>query len=371
MKKIFEKILTEYELVSDFGTQKQKTSYIDNGHFVNRNKENVLKNARCYCDVEELGQRQYKITNVKLIPHTKDYEMVHDSLYQYICPLILKKLIDKDKIVLTVGKWAREIDMVNENYHYIKLDLSRAVENVLALKENKISEGMLMDFYNHCDSMIYSYFTQALGYMKKLGLILWQEVYMISYQSVRSTLVGGKVDVEFLPPDTHRASEDEINYYTKCIAKADKMNGITCDKDRYYSKRSNAWRTALNKELSKKKIQRVFKSYEVYAIDKDKCQNLLHTFEDISDDFIDTFNNAFIEIIFGCAVKRYERKPEKCDDIKAQSTIDYADGHKGISQLVIGRSTALGKDEVDIPESVIVNIQGKKAIVKSNKKEDV
>lgn len=365
MKNLSEKILTEQELVNEFGTSKQKASYKENGHFVNHNKENVLKNARCYCDIEDLGQRLYKLTNVKLIPRTKDYEMIHSSLYQYICPLILKKLISRNEIVLTVGKWAREIDMINDNYQYIKVDLTRAVENVLVLKDNKISEGMLLDFYNHCDSMIYSYFTQALNYMKKLGLILWQEVYMISYQSIKSTLVGGKVDVEFSPVDTHRASEDEIKYYTKCIAKADKLHSITCDRDRYYSKQANAWRVSLNKELSKKKIQRVFKSYEVYTVDKEKCQNFLSTYDDVSDNFIDEFNDAFIETIFGCAVRRYEKNPKKCDDIKTQSIVSYAEGHKGISQLVIGKSAALGKDEIDVPESVIVNIQGKNAIAKS------
>ena len=128
IKKIKTGRITERELVNLFGSDTQKKSYKKNGKFVSSYKSALFKKVNKYCSIEERekvdGRRIYEITEVYEHPLPSNFNKMNKSLYRYIVPLILSDLINghdqNNSIDITVGKWAREINMVNKNYNLLK-----------------------------------------------------------------------------------------------------------------------------------------------------------------------------------------------------------------------------------------------------------
>ena len=337
MKEIFTGIISEKELVKTFGTKKQIAVYEDNDKFIGCGKATILRNARQYCDVADLGNRQYEISNIKEIPMTKAYARIHDDLYKYICPLLLKRLVTEEKpMTFTMGHWAREISMVNENYPLVKYNMDEAIMNITPLKGTP--KSLLIDYYNCADSMVYSYMTQALKYLSDLGLVIWREVYMISTKKIKSSkIVCGEVKVE-LETETHQASEEEMDFYAKCVGKADYINNIkeNCTNERYYSEKSKRWAKSLQTLLEKKHIDKVYKSYEVYSTSYEKCRKVLNMYKTQNQSvLIDKFNIAFTDRLNENAGNRYLKNPDKYDKQMLDDDDKYLDGYANIAEFTI------------------------------------
>ena len=114
-------------------------------------------------------------------------------------------------------------------------------------------------------------------YLKSAGLVIWREVYRVNEEiSSGKNIIdeNGNIHVD-ISIDSHQASEDEMNYYSHCVSIADKAAKIENAGERYYSKKSNLFGEVLKKELYKKKIKCVFKTYEAYYVDLDKCNFIL------------------------------------------------------------------------------------------------
>ena len=75
---------------------------------------------------------------------------------------------------MTVGLWAREIKMVNNNYDVLKEADVEKIEDIFGIGKN-----VYYDFYDRCDEAIDYYIVQALKYLYSAGLIIWREVYFI------------------------------------------------------------------------------------------------------------------------------------------------------------------------------------------------
>ena len=161
--------ITEKKLVELYGSDSQKKSYEDNGRFVSNYKKTLLTKMSRYCNIEELGNRMYKITKVYDYPLPANFNKMNKSLYQYIVPLLLTNLInghdENNKIDITVGKWAREINMVNRNYNLVKYNREDAS------KETQYSINTINEFYDKADDMIEWYITNALDYLKSAGYL--------------------------------------------------------------------------------------------------------------------------------------------------------------------------------------------------------
>ena len=227
--------LSELKLVELYGTDTHKKSYLENGHFVGANKKPLLNKVSRYCNIEDLGNRTYRITNVYKYPLPANFNKMNQSLYQYIVPLLLTNLInghdEHNKIDITVGKWAREINMVNRNYNLVKYNREDAS------RETQYSINTINEFYDKADDMIDWYITNALDYLKSAGLIIWREVHRVNEEvSSGENIIdeNGNINVD-ISIDSHQASEEEMEYYSQCIAIADKVAQIENASERYYS----------------------------------------------------------------------------------------------------------------------------------------
>ncbi len=304
--------ISEQELVEKYGSDAQKKSYEIQGRLISKNKATLLKKLSRYCTIKDLGQREYRITKVYDYPLPANWTKMNKSLYQYIIPLILYSLINghdkNNKINITVGKWAREIKMVNPNYNLIKYNPEDSS------KETQIALQTINEFYDKADYMINWYITNALDYLKSAGLIIWREANRVNVEvsdGVTNIDQDGNIKVN-IKTENHQASEDEMEYYAECINIADKECGIENAKERYYSHKSQQFNEVLKRELYKRKIKNIYKTYEAYYINLDKCNGLLNHFE--KNDYstlISKLNRDFSQMIMENADKRFESNARK------------------------------------------------------------
>ena len=330
--------IKEQDLVQLFGSETQKKSYEENGHFIGTQKKALLKKMTRYCNIKECGNRMYKISEVYKYPLPANFNKMNSSLYQYIVPLLLSSLInghDKNhKIDITLGKWAREINMVNHNYNLIKYNKEDTHT------ETRFPLKTINEFYNKADDMIEWYISNALDYLKSAGLIIWREVYRIN-QEVSDEKV--KIDENgnvyaYISSEDHQASEEEMEYYSKCVDIADCAAKIENAGERYYSRKSKLFNEVLKRELYKRKIKYVYKTYEAYYVNLDKCQFVLNLFGKLDiEKILKNFNNEFTDMLVGNAEKRFDNNPNKY--LYHHTKDDYKLCFQGLCEMTIDKDT--------------------------------
>jgi hypothetical protein len=330
--------IKEDVLVESFGSDSQKKSYAENGHFVGTQKKTLLSKMERYCNIKDLGNRKYRITKIYDYPIPANFNKMNKSLYQYICPLLLTYLIngyDKNhKIDITTGRWARTINMVNQNYRLIKYNKEDAS------KEFDCNLEAINQFYEKTDDMIDWYITNALDYLKSAGLIIWRDVYRINVEhSTNKTTIdeNGTINTEIII-DSHQASKEEMEYYSQCIKIADGIAGIENNSERYYSKKAKKFNEALRTELYKRKIKCVYQTYEAYYINLDKCKFVLNQFKkNNADKLIQQFNQEFTNMIVENSGKRYDKNPNNFIFCKGRE--DYQCNIKDLCDMTINHET--------------------------------
>lgn len=330
--------ITEQKLVELFGSDSQKKSYTENGRFVSAYKNALFKKINKYCAIKETGRRMYEITEVYKYPLPSNFNKMNSSLYQYIIPLLLTSLVNghdkNNKIDITLGKWAREINMVNRNYNLVKYNKEDAS------KEIQYPIDTINEFYSKADDMIEWYITNALDYLKSAGLIIWRDVYRINKEISSDKVIideNGNIFAD-ISIDSHQASKEEMEYYSKCVNIADRVAKIENASERYYSKKAKLFNEILKKELYKEKIKCVYKTYEAYYINLDKCKFILSQFGKLDiDKTIKKFNNEFTDMLIGNAVKRFDKRPEKY--IYYNDKNDYKLCFQGLCEMTIDKDT--------------------------------
>ena len=330
--------ISEKELVNLFGSDAQKKSYEENRRFVSNHKKTLLTKMQRYCQIKDLGNRTYKINKVYQYPIPNNFNKMNKSLYKYICPLLLSYLIDGHdetrKIDITLGKWAREINMVNQNYNLVKYNREDSS------KEFQYPIDTINDFYNKADDMIDWYITNALDYLKSAGLIIWRDVYRINVE-----LSSGEVSIDSqgniytdVTIDSHQASDEEMEYYSKCVSIADSIAGINNASERYYSEKAQRFNEVLREELYKRKIKCVYKTYEAYYVNLDKCKFVLNQFEKLKmDKLISAFNEEFTNMLVENAGKRFEKNPHNY--IYCRDKDDYQSCFEGLCEVTVNSKT--------------------------------
>lgn len=309
--------ISEKKLVELFGSESQKKSYNEKGILLGSYKTALFKKLKKYCEIKDVKQKSneekyYKITKVYDYPLPSNYDKMQKSIYKYIVPLILNSLINghdkNNSIEITVGKWAREINMVNHNYNLVKYNKEDGS------KETQIRIDTINEFYDKADHMINWYISNALDYLKSAGIIIWREVNQVTVEKTDDKSVvdyNGNVEVN-INLTTHQASKDEMEYYAQCIAIADKEANIENAGERYYSKKAKHFQEVLKRELYKRKIKYIYSAYEAYYVDLDKCKFLLSHFDDVnSNKLIDKFNQDFSDMIIKNAGERFEKNAMK------------------------------------------------------------
>lgn len=325
------RVVSEKRLIEIFGTPTIMNNYKKNGHFIHNDKYRLMDKVKRFCKVVEKDNKQYYISDFYDNPRPSNFDKMNKDLYQYICPLILDALVngkeadEKRKCTLTVGLWAREIQMVNYNYDIIKNAGIKKIE-----KEFDICCNTYYDFYNRCDEAIDYYIIQALKYLHSAGLIIWRDVYFI--QPVTPTIEkDGDVYEKIEKPKVRQATEDDMKFYAKCIEIADEKANITNAKERYYSTKASHFRDVLIKELNKGGILYIFKSYEAYYVNRDRCKTVLNMF-DVNDNILDNFNAAFIDKLSTNADTRKSQP-------KFQSNDNYIDEFLSLCDMTINNKT--------------------------------
>lgn len=330
--------ITEQDLVELFGSDSQKKSYEENGKFIGNYKKTLLKKAERYCNIKDYGNRTYRISKIYPYPLPSNFNKMNTSLYQYIVPLLLTSLIDghdkNNKIDITLGKWAREINMVNRNYNLVKYNKEDTS------KETQYPLDTINEFYSKSDDMIEWYIVNALDYLKSAGLIIWRDVYRIN-REVSSEKVNidenGNIYAD-ISIESHQASKEEMEYYSQCVDIADLAAKIENASERYYSKKAKLFNETLKKELYKRKIKCVYKTYEAYYVNLDKCRFVLSQFGALDiDKTIKKFNEEFTSMLVGNAGKRFEKKPDKY--IYYNGKDDYKLCFQGLCEMTIDKDT--------------------------------
>ena len=332
--------ITEQELVDIFGSDAQRKSYAEKGKFVSAYKSALMKKVTKYCNIKEYkkenGKMTYKIINIYDAPLPSNFNKMNTSLYKYIVPLILDTLVyehDKNNSIdITVGKWAREIDMVNRNYNLIKYNKEDTS------KEFQIRMNELNEFFDKADHMINWYIENALDYLKSAGLIIWREVNRVTMEESdgKSTIdENGNVEVN-VNLSSHQATKEEMEYYSQCIAIADKEAGIENAGERYYSMKAKRYQEVLKRELYKRKIKYIYSTYEAYYVHLDRCESLLKQF-DFSDrsDLVNEFNEEFSNMMIKNAGNRFDKNMAKYLLDKE----DYILSFKNLCEMAIDNKT--------------------------------
>ncbi len=346
-EKITTGTISEKELVELFGTPSAKKSYEENNHFVSRWKKKTLDRASRCCLITDNGNRTYKIESVYEYQIPSQFSKMNKSLYQYITPLILDILTkghdENNKITLTIGKWAREINMVNHNYNLVKYNKEGTSKSIAYELE------IINDFYNRSDDMIERYITKTLDYLKSSGHIIWREVYYILQEhSVNTDTINtdGNIVVD-IQLEQHLASDKEMEFYSKCIKIADEKANIKNASERYYSKKSKLWNRVLKEELYTRKIKLVYKAYQAYYINLDKCKNLLKLFNNYNNIklLVDKFTQEFSDMLVDNAVNRYDKNPAKYRVY--QDKEDCMLCFSGLCDMVINPKTEYLKERIE------------------------
>lgn len=315
-KKIVTGKITEQKLVNLFGSDAQKKSYKKNGRFIGSYKSAIFKKIRKYCNIKELGKEKgkmvYEISEVYKHPLPSNYDKMTKSLYKYIIPLILESLINghdkNNSIDITVGKWAREISMVNHNYNLVKFNREDSS------KKFQIAMNEINEFYDKVDHMIKWYIENALDYLKSASLIIWREVNRVCMEESDGKSVidqDGNIEVN-VNLTSHQASKKEMDFYSKCIEIADKEAGIESAGERYYSHKAPHFQEVLKRELYKEKIKYVYNTYEAYYVHLDKCKALLDSFGKFDrKKLINDFTKEFTSMILENAESRFDKNSAK------------------------------------------------------------
>lgn len=340
-------IICEKDLVDIFATTGQSQKYLSVNRFTGKNKNILLKEVSRYCTVVDLGNRQYEISEVKKYPIPKIYDKMNKSLYQYIVPLILNKLIDghdkNNKITLTSNKWARQIQMINGNYNLVKHHKKDASDKL----DFRIS--YIEDFYNKADDMVNNYLEMSLKYLKQTGSIIWRDVYMVHMESVGDKIIeiddSNNIYAEF-NVDEHQATQEEMEYFSRCVEVADKIAGIDksndTDRERYYGKKALRFTKALSAELNKRNIKYIYKTYEVYYVHLDRCKDMLSLFN--TENMVEKFNYEFEKLITDNATKRYKK-----GELSKYSE-DYVNTFVDLCEITINSKTESMAHRLDLTE---------------------
>lgn len=292
--------ITELDLVKLYGTNNQIKKYIENGKFVSNQKKTILNKAALECSIKDNGDRTYTINKVYKVPYPKIWNKMNTSLYQYIIPLILNKLISTEErsLFFTSGKWARMIEMVNSNYKLLKYNTEEALDYVQI--NTNIEKRDVLDFYDRADHSINNYIANALKYLKDCGCIEWNE----GFQIIKQEIIYNEDGTYEFNTITESATKEDKEYRAECIQIADEIAEIVGQPEK--RKHSKIWNETYTKELRKHGIELMYPVFEIYKVHNNLCEDILSLYNSRTEKtLIRKLTTEFMNILIDNANKRY------------------------------------------------------------------
>ena len=328
-------LITELQLVEMFGTKKQLNKYKENNRFTSLNKKTVLENANRYCDIEDKKNKQYEIKQVYSYVRPKELNKMKESLYQYIIPLLLINLFksEDNKIKLAIGQYARMIEMVNQNYGFLKTQIKYAntpEERKTILKATSIDYIEIMsDFYNKTDDMVEMYIERALEYLDKTGFIKVSNIHMICEEVVdNSNIIDGSGNiVTKIKINNRQSTEQERDFEVECIRNADIEANIDIKNktERYFGKKASMWQKSVNKQLRKRNIKFFYYTYEIRVINSNSVKLLYKEYPKIKEkDLIEAFTSQVIKNIMVNADNRFDNLKNRITNSKEDYLLNFS-----------------------------------------------
>ena len=334
-------IVDEAALVEMFATDKQKKCYREGGNKFKggKQKDTLLKQASRYCEIEDLGNRKYRIVKVYKYPVPKNFNSMNAGLHQYLTPLILINLIASGiyqvkSLTFTTNKWYRMVDMINDNYRNMKFNIDYTSDTF------EISKNVLHDFFNTTDDALVYYFKKSLEHLKAANLFNFQEINWVYVRTI--DVKHEKDDKQYIKirPEHRRATAEEMVYIRKCEELASIHAGIRSDDEtaKYYGSKSKKFLTKLKELLLERNILFCYKAYEIYSTDNDiqRCYQLLDNFEvGKKSELIVMTNELFQRNLKANAELRVKKNPEKRGLISNDEEVEFLSEYDKIINLTL------------------------------------
>lgn len=369
MKKIKIGELNSNQLANTFGTQKQKEKIKKGKYLSGKEKELLLKKASKFCEIEDLGQGNFKIHKVFNIDINKDELILPllKGLSQYITPLILIKLLEEQdenyKITLPFLGWAKKFEMINENYPFIKYHQKQSSEYL------KIDEDTMFDYFEKMDDCIKYYLEKilkALGDRKGLDLIEVDSITMVRKIIIESEIKNHNIKIECGYKDEMISDEDR-KFVIDCENVAKKKASIVDNKEKFYGLKSYIYKNTLKELLKEKHILFTYQAYNIFCKNKEEVSKVLSKFKSVinnDENLIKIFNEVFIEYIENKAKKIQKREQEKLDEVKNNEPEKinyikkyrlaeaYLNNFKVLSELTVHKDIKSLKDKINVNTTI-------------------
>jgi len=325
--------ISEKDLVNKFASKSVKKTYKEKGKFTSSNKKHLLEKINQYCIINDLGNREYEITEIYKIPKPASLSKLQSGLYQYMAPIILIKLLkehdENNKIILPLMDYARHIEMINHNYKPVKYNQD---EFSISLDINKL---VFREFFEKVDDNIKYYIQRCLEYLQSADVLKWYKVPMVKKKKIINVYIDQKgnpvVEGEF---ENVRATPEEVKYFNEVSELARVSLDIKSKPECFYGKKAFQFCKIVTEKLKEKGIMYFYDGYEIYYTNIDRCNTLLKEFKDCDNEheLIKRFNEEFINLIMDNAEKR-QLKVEIYNQYRKEG--NYIANFKTLSELTI------------------------------------
>ena len=335
------------EFLEMFGTEKQKTDYIINKKLNSGIKKRLLSKAQKYCEIEDLTQGKYKIHRIFDIQREDELIPLLKGISKYLTPLILIKVLHeykKDsnfKITLPFLGWARKFEMVNENYPLLKYHQKQTSQHL------NIDEAIVFEYFDKMDDCIKYYLEKCLTTLSKksgLDLLEFDSITMVRKRILEQDITNEGIDIRCGECD-EIISDDDRKFVYDCEILAKEKAGITDNKEKFYGIKSIIYNRELKKLLIERDIMFTYRAYNIYCKNEEATTKVLSKFNGIVDynneNFIQSFNDTFIDYIKNKATARHKQEIEKLNEKNVnflkqyRLTETYISDFKSLSELTI------------------------------------
>jgi len=300
------------QLVELFGTDKQKEIFIKDKKLNSGVKKRLLTKAQKYCDIEDLTQGKYLIHKVYTTDINDAIIPLKKGLSKYLTPLILDKLLnDQDenyKITLSLLGWARQLEMINDNYPFIKYNQEKSSEYL------NMDIKIVYDYFERMDECMKYHLNKCLSKLsnkRELNLIEYDSVTMVQKTNIITERnENGGFDIICNPPMNEIISDEDRKFVIDCEIEAELKAGITKPQEKFYGLTSIIYNKELKRLLSKRNISFTYNAYNIFCKNKKLVKQALSNFNTEIDEqsFIQEFHENFLEYIENKATLRQKQE---------------------------------------------------------------
>ncbi len=349
------------ELVSLFGSSKLQQRYKKEKKLGGKDKQALLTKAKKYCEIEDLTQGKYLIDKIYNIKNEDCLIPLYKGLSKYLTPLILIKLLEEQddnyKITLPFLGWAKYFEMINDNYPLLKYHQKSSSEHL------KISENIMYEYFEKMDDCIKYYLDKCLstlGDKKGLDLIEFDSITMVRKLYINPTLEINNIDINGKYTDEIISDEDR-KFVIDCENKAKEKAGIINNQEKFYGAKSYIYKNELKTLLNQRNIIFTYSAYNIFCKNPKEIKNIIEQFTSMlscnNEDFIQTFNDIFIDYIENRAINRQNREINKSNDESNNSIIkkyrlaeSYVSNFKELSELTVRKDARELKHELKLDD---------------------